>query len=209
MSRKNKAAVRSGCSLVFCIFGQPLYQLKRAVAIALLTIHFFNLGGYMLLHMYALNQSDRFMNELISKNLYNPNSLIEIKIKQSRSANAEWGDFKNIYGQIQLKETCYNYVKLKFAKDTLYVMCVPNYEKTKLVQSNIIYAKQVNDIPQDGKDHTASIKKGGADNKYSYDAVAFQFLVFKNRPPVFIKPRCLTIPSPFIPVQGRPPQLLG
>ncbi|AMR30772.1 hypothetical protein A0256_04710 [Mucilaginibacter sp. PAMC 26640] len=183
--------------------------MKRAVAIVLLTIHFFNLGGYLLLQMYALYQSDKFMNELISRNLYNPNSLIEIKIKQDKPIATDWTDFKNINGQIQLKETCYNYVKLKYAKDTLYVKCVPNYEKTKLIQSNIIYAKQVNDTPQDGKDNNSLLKKGGADSKYDHDTAEFSFLCFSNLPPLVIKPRCLAIPSPFIAVQGRPPALLG
>lgn len=163
----------------------------------------------MLLHMYVLDRSDRFMNELISKNLYNPNTLIEIKVKQNLPGITEWPDFKNVYGQIQLKEACYNYVKLKFTKDTLYVMCVPNYQKTRLIKSNIIYAKQINDIPQDSKDQNSSIKKGGADNKYSHPAATYRFLSFVNIPPLVIKPIHTGLVNPFIPVQGQPPEVLS
>ena len=186
-----------------------LRLLKRFVAIALLTIHFFNLGGYMLLHLYAVNKTDRFMNELISKNLYNPNALIQLKIKQNLPGITEWNDFKNVTGQIQLKNVSYNYVKLKFTKDTLYVMCVPNYAKTKLIESNIIYAKQINDVPQENTDHQTSLKKGGADNQYSHTEIAFSFLSLKDAPPVVIKPVYIDVTAPFIPVQGRPPQFLG
>ncbi|WP_374951300.1 hypothetical protein [Mucilaginibacter sp.] len=183
--------------------------MKRLVAIGLLTIHFFNLGGYLLLHLYALAQSDKFMNELISRNLYNPNTLIEIKVKQNLPGITEWPDFKNVNGQIQLKEACYNYVKLKFTKDTLYVLCVPNYEKTKLVKSNIIYAKEVNDIPQDSKDNHSATKKGGADNNYSHTELQYQFLLFVNVRSLILTPANTHIITPLISVESQPPEQLG
>ncbi|MBD1393167.1 hypothetical protein [Mucilaginibacter glaciei] len=183
--------------------------MKRAVAIVLLIIHFFNLGGYMLLHLYALDRSDRFMNELISKDLYNPNALIEIKVKQNLPGINEWSDYKNVNGQIQFKEACYNYVKLKFTKDTLYVMCVLNYEKTKLIKSNIIYAKEINDIPQDNKDNSAQVKKGGADNNYRNTVIEYRFLSFINLPPLVVKPLATGITEQYIPVDGQPPEYLS
>ena len=163
----------------------------------------------MLLHLYVVDKSDKFMNELISKNLYNPNALIELKIKQNLPGINEWPDFKNVSGQIQLKEACYNYVKLKFTRDTLYVMCVPNYEKTRLIKSNIIYAKQINDVPQDSKESSTSVKKGGADNKYSNPNISFCFLSFKDTPPLVTQPNYISLVDPFLPVQGRPPEVLS
>lgn len=163
----------------------------------------------MLLQLYVVNKSDQFMNELISKNLYNPNTLIQLKIKQNLPGITEWNDFKNVTGQIQLKKVAYNYVKLKFTRDTLYVMCVPNYAKTKLIASNVIYAKQINDIPQDDKDQQSSIKKGGADNKYSHTEVAFSFIAFEDEHPLVTKPVYINLTQPFIPVQGRPPEILS
>jgi hypothetical protein len=183
--------------------------MKRFVAIALLTIHFFNLGGYMLLHLYAVNKSDQFMNELISKSLYNPNTLIQLKIKQNLPGITEWNDFKNVTGHIQLKNVAYNYVKLKFTKDTLYVMCVPNYAKTRLIENNVIYAKQVNDIPQDEKSEHSSVKKGGADNTYSHPEVAFNFLSFEEEHPLVTKPHYISITPPYLSVPGQPPELLS
>lgn len=183
--------------------------MKRFVAIALLTIHFFNLGGYLLLHMYALDRSDRFMNDLISKNLYNPNSLIEIKVKQNFPGINEWSDYRNVNGQIQFKEACYNYVKLKYTKDTLYVMCVPNYEKTKLIKNNIIYAKDINDIPQDSKNDHSSIKKGGADNHYSHPSNSFDFLALNELSERVSKPMKTSIISPLMAVDAQPPEHLS
>lgn len=163
----------------------------------------------MLLQSYMVERSDKRMNELISHNLYDPNALIELKVKQNLPGITEWADYKNVSGSIQLKKACYNYVKLKFTKDTLYVMCVPNCEKTKLMVNNVIYAKQVNDIPTDKKGDNTSVKKGGADNKYDHPQLVINFLRFDNIPQQGVnKTYLITIP-PFIPVPGQPPEILG
>jgi hypothetical protein len=151
--------------------------LRRTFAIFFLVIYFFNWGGYMLLQSYMVARSDRRMNELISHNLYDPNKLVEVKVKQNLPGINEWADYKNVSGSIQLKNACYNYVKLKFTKDTLYVMCVPNYEKTKLIDNNVIYAKQVNDIPTD-KTKDAAKKAGPI--KIRLPAIVINFLRFKD-----------------------------
>ncbi|QHS55996.1 hypothetical protein GWR56_10790 [Mucilaginibacter sp. 14171R-50] len=182
--------------------------MKKFFAILLLLIHFFNWGGYMLLQNYMLELSDRRMNDLISHNLYNPNALVELKIKQNLPGINEWPDYKNVSGSIQLKNACYNYVKLKFTKDTLYVMCVPNYEKTKLIDNNVIYAKQINDIPTD-KGNDTSAKKGGPDVKYDHPQLVIRFLNFENIQPRGINKIYNLSADPFIGTPGQPPETLG
>ncbi|MFD0794360.1 hypothetical protein ACFQZX_12095 [Mucilaginibacter litoreus] len=183
--------------------------MKRLFAIVFLMIYLFNWGGYLLLQNYMVQQADSRMNQLISEGLYDPNSLIEVKIKQHLPGIFEWNDYKNVSGQLQLKNACYNYVKLKFTKDTLYVMCVPNYEKTKLIKSNIIYAKQLNDIPADKKTDGASVKKTGADSKYDHHVAIFNFMRFRNIPPQRWKTHYILISDPYIPVPGQPPEVLS
>jgi hypothetical protein len=184
--------------------------LKRIFAIVMLSIHLFNSGGYLLLQQYQVYRSDKMMNELISQNLYNPSALIEVKVAQHLPGVTEtWGDYKNIDGQVQLKNACYNYVKLKVTRDTLYLMVIQNYAKTKLIDKNIIYAKQVNDIPQGDKDHDGSLKKAGPDIKYNNPTLSYQFLAFENTAPITIKPIQVGLIDPFIPVAGQPPELLG
>ncbi len=162
----------------------------------------------MLLQNYMVERADRHMNELISNDLYDPNALVELKVKQNLPGINEWSDYKNVSGSIQLKNACYNYVKLKFTKDTLYVMCVPNCEKTKLIDNNVIYAKQINDIPdKNAKDN--SVKKGGVDNTYDHMQLVINFLRFDNIPQQgFTKTYALATP-PYIPVAGQPPEVIG
>lgn len=176
----------------------------------MLSIHLFNSGGYLLLQQYQVYCTDKQMNALISQNLYNPNALIAVKVAQHLPGVTEtWGDYKNIDGQVQLKNACYNYVKLKVTRDTLYLMVIQNYEKTKLIGKNIIYAKQVNDIPQGDKDHDGSLKKAGSDIKYHYATLNYQFTAFQNSTPLTIKPIQVGLINPFIPVAGQPPELLS
>jgi hypothetical protein len=161
----------------------------------------------MLLQSYMVAQADRRMNELISHNLYDPNKLVEVKVKQNLPGINEWADYKNVSGSIQLKNACYNYVKLKFTKDTLYVMCVPNYEKTRLIDNNVIYAKQVNDIPTDKTKDAA--KKAGTDKTYDYLRLVINFLRFKDIPPVGVNKTYQLSADPFIATPGQPPEVLS
>ena len=54
----------------------------------------------------------------------------------------------------------------------MFVMCVPNYEKTRLLNSNVICAKQLADLPVSKHDNLPSIKKSGQE---IYDFETFNF----------------------------------
>lgn len=179
------------------------------MVILLLAIHLFNAGGYLLLQEYQVYQTDKKMNDLISQNLYNPNTLVELKIPQHMGGMPETNDYKNIYGQVQLRNNCYNYVKMKITRDTLYLMVIQNYKKTKLIKSNIVYAKQINDIPQDDKDQTNAAKKSGTDIKYNHPTPDFCFESYAS----FLSHKKIVVNKdhhqPYLPVAGQPPEFLA
>lgn len=182
--------------------------MKRLFAIVFLVIYLFNWGGYLLLQNYLVARADRHMNDLISQNLYDPNSLIEVKVKLNLPGIFEWPDYKNVTGQLQLKNACYNYVKLKFTKDTLYVLCVPNYEKTKLVKSNIIYVKELNDIPTEKKGNNSLTKKGGHDN-YDHLTLQINFDIARNHDTALTLYHKIRIKHPLISLPGQPPEFFS
>ena len=113
----------------------------------MLIVLMFNIGGYMLLFQYFISQSDRFANEQISKGLYKPDELVEIKIPVNLPHIQNQTDFQGISGQVKLSDNDYNYVALKITRDTMYLMCIPNYEKTRLIGENVITAKNISDSP--------------------------------------------------------------
>ncbi len=112
------------------------------------------------------------MNEHIARNMYNVHDLIMVKLPVSMPGIQNWTDFEHISGQIQFKKACYNYVKLKLTRDTIYVMCIPNYEKTRLISDNIINAKQIDDLPG-AKGNTMMLKKPGID-KFNLAILIFE-----------------------------------
>ena len=65
----------------------------------------------------------------------------------------DWKDYQYISGQVQFQNNSYNYVKMKMTRDTVYLMCIPNYKKTRLLNQNIINARKIADIPNTRKEH--------------------------------------------------------
>ncbi len=128
------------------------------------------MGGYQMLYQYFIYQSDKVMNEHIAKDQYNVNDLVQVKIPVSMPGISNETTYQSISGKIQFRNGCYNYVKLKLTTDTMFVMCIPNYEKTRLVSSNIICAKQLADLPASKHDNLPSLKKSGQD---IYNLVTF------------------------------------
>jgi hypothetical protein len=183
--------------------------LKKIVAIALLIVHLFNAGGYMVLFQYLINRSDAFVEQQISKGLYNTHDLVEIKVPVHLSEIEDWNSYEHVSGQVQLNGgSCYNYVKLKMTRDTLFIMCIPNYKTTRLTNANVIYARQVSDTPLNKKGTTNTVKT------FSYNAyqpVAYAYVI---KPPVtLIKPYIAfippSIPTGFTNSLDQPPKLVG
>nr|WP_067060490.1 hypothetical protein [Mucilaginibacter sp. L294] len=143
----------------------------------MLAVLVFNMGGYALLFEYFIKASDQFANEQISKGYYRHDELVEIKIPVRMPYVQEQRQYENVSGQIQVKGNYYNYVALKMTRDTMYVKCLPNYAKTKLVNDNVITAKQISDTPLAKKNHLPVVKKTGLDNDYNYTIALFDLTV--------------------------------
>jgi hypothetical protein len=179
--------------------------LKKIFAIFMLAVLVFNMGGYMLLFQYFMKASDQFANEQISKGYYRPDELVEIKIPVRMPYVQEQRQYENISGQIQLKGNCYNYVALKMTRDTMYVKCIPNYTKTKLVNDNVITAKEISDTPLAKKNHLPLVKKTGLDNDYNYTIALFNLPVpakSTRSQLVYIAPKTL---STYLSAPAQPP----
>jgi hypothetical protein len=137
------------------------------LAMAMLALLLFNSGGYALLFQYFIYRSDNSVNERINNNQYKNTDLFEVKIPVHLNIT-DWNEYELVSGQVQLRDNSYNYAELKMTRDTMYLMCIPNPEKGRLVNANIIYAKYVNDIPMNKKSHAPSVKKVISENVYNY-----------------------------------------
>ena len=127
----------------------------------------FNLGGYQLLFQYFIYQSDNFITEQINNNRYKSTDLVEVKIPVHLIIS-DWDAFQPIGGQVRFKDKVYNYAELRLTRDTMYLMCIPNHEKARIINAKNAYNKQINDIPVNKKSNLPLIKKNISENYYTH-----------------------------------------
>jgi hypothetical protein len=177
--------------------------LKKLVAIVLLSIHLFNIGGQLAFHQFLVYRSDKFFNDQISKNHYKLDDLSEIKVPVNMPGITDWTSFQNLSGRVQFKDASYNYVKIKITRHAIYLICVPNYETTHLSDQNIISARQIADIPVSRKDHVPF-------GKVNLTVYHCQIAYYQFSAPLIITTKnidnsyCI-IPNTFITGPGQPP----
>lgn len=116
-------------------------------------IHLFNLGGYMIVHQYLVYKSDQFYNEQAKKGLYNIFDVSEIKVPYHSAEIKDSKSFHEVSGSVRFKNASYNYVAVQKTRDTLHLLCVPNYETTILASHNVISIPNIKDIPVPKKEH--------------------------------------------------------
>lgn len=149
--------------------------MKKSLAIALLSLHLFSLYGNAVLYQFMVYRSDRLFNEQISKDRYKLDDLFEVKLPVHMPGIQDWVEYVHISGQVQFKDNSYNYVKLRMTRDTVFLMCVPNYQTTRLHQQNIIDARKIADVPFSKKGHVPLIKTV-AIAEYNYQTIQYRFL---------------------------------
>lgn len=151
--------------------------MKKAISALLLTVYLFNIGGKLVLHQYFSFLSDKFFNEQIGKGFYNTGDLTEVILPVNMPNVVDWKDYENISGQIKFENASYNYVKMKITRTALYLMCIPDYQTTKLSAQNIIDVKQTTNSPIPKKSHVPYGKMAPA-GLFNYTFAPFAFSPF-------------------------------
>jgi len=171
----------------------------------MLSLLLFNLGGYMLLFQFLIYRSDTSIIENINNNCYKSSDLVEVKMPVHLNI-ADWHDYEVIGGQVKFKEHIYNYAELKLTRDTMYLLCLPNRDKTRLAKMNISYAKQITGIPQNKKSHMPDAKKLFSGNDYLYPASAANKIISSDKAqPVTGYNRLSIVKTPSA-IPGQPPE---
>ena len=173
----------------------------------MLFVILFNLGGYSLFFQYMINRSDNKIIDRINHNHYHNSDLVEVKIPVDLPTLQDWTEFEAVSGQVQFKNNKYNYAEIKMTRDTLYLLVIPNRDRTKLVNANIIYAKQVNDIPLSKKSHSSLVKKSISETEYRYTTLNYKITVPAANTERYNDHSFLNIIKLSLGVPGQPPQV--
>jgi hypothetical protein len=179
--------------------------LKRLIIFALLGIHLFTIGGYMPVLEYLIHQSDVQIVKEIYDNKINTKKLIELKIPVHLPDVQSWSDFEHVEGQVVLKDTFYNYVRMKITRDTLDLLCIPNTAKTRLQKANVILAKEFSDVPLGKKGHDGSTKRS-IDLQYHFISTSYVY----DREPIPLTQKYSDVVAkllnPCLKTRGQPPE---
>jgi hypothetical protein len=132
--------------------------LKKLVTTILLAVHLFNIAGPLLIYQYLEYQSGRVFEEQSSKNNYALEDLFEVKLPVNIPTVQDWKSYEYVSGRVEFNNNDYNYVKLKMTRDTIYLVCIPNYKTTKLNSNNVIDARNIADVPVNKKEHLPASK---------------------------------------------------
>ena len=122
--------------------------MKKVTALFFGALFLFNLFGYRFVVEYLQNKANAQLEARLDNNLYNDSQLIELKVPLHLPYLTTWPDFQRYDGEIELEGLSYKYVKRKVANDTLYLMCIPNPQKTHLETAKNDFFKATNDLMQ-------------------------------------------------------------
>jgi len=120
--------------------------LKKIAAILLLALMVFNLAGYRFLFNVIENKATAKLEQKISNGQYSDEQLVEIRIPLNMPYYSD-KDYESVYGETDWNGEHYRYVKRKISGNTLYLLCLPNKEKTSITKVKNEFTKAVNDIP--------------------------------------------------------------
>lgn len=121
-------------------------NLKRIAAILLLALMVFSLVGYRWLFSVIENKATAQLEQKISAGQYTDDQLVEIRIPLDMPYYSDQ-DYEEVYGETDFNGEHYRYVKRKVSGNTLYLLCIPNKQKTEIVKAKNEFAKALNDIP--------------------------------------------------------------
>ena len=130
----------------FPYFSDLNLALKQLLTILLLAIHLFNFGGYRLVFDQLEKHSGKTMVQRIDADAYHDQDLVEVRVPINLPYQTSWKEFERYDGEIYMNGVHYNYVKRKIQNDTLILLCLPNTEKTRLMNARETFFSLVNDL---------------------------------------------------------------
>ena len=120
--------------------------MKKIAAILLLSIMVFNLAGYRWLFSAIEKKATAKLEQKISTGEYREDQLVEIRIPLNMPYYSD-KEYEDVYGETDFNGEHYRYVKRKVSGNTLYLLCLPNKEKTNIAKAENEFTQAVNDVP--------------------------------------------------------------
>ncbi len=127
-----------------------------------------------------MQQSNQQFVQQLDQHAYNESELVEVGIPLHLPYIQNSGAFERIDGSVENNGIHYNFVKRRIHNDTLYIMCLPNQQKTELAKGKSSYAGEVNDFASGKKEKESTVKKAGPNAEYSNEIAQYNFVLTDN-----------------------------
>jgi hypothetical protein len=124
---------------------------KKSVAIGMLIVFLFNVGGYYFIFWGLRIHADQVLNARIDAELYADYETVELKIPVTLPYPPQQQEFTRSKGKFEHNGQHYQVVKHKLENDTLYMVCIKDQQEKELVAAMSDYAKLANDLPASSK----------------------------------------------------------
>ncbi len=120
--------------------------MKRIAAILLLGMLLFNWGGHRLLTDYLEQRADDQLQAELDRDQYSEADLIRIKVFAALPYGVSTEQYERVNGSININGISYTYVKRRFYKDSLELLCIPNTAKTSIQNARDEFFRLANDF---------------------------------------------------------------
>jgi hypothetical protein len=182
---------------------------RKASAIIFLLLYLYNFIGYKAIFAYLEEKASNHLVSKIDRGQYRDDELIEVKVPYPSLYAPNWDDYARYDGEIELGGKHYNFVKRKFANDTLYLLCLPNAVNTRLASAKNKFSEAVAEAATSGKEKS----KSGAANLLKSLSSDWNFFLnnYELNCPAALQDKCIagsssTLFDTFIPSFYKPPQ---
>ena len=155
---------------------------------------------------YFINLSEKKFVAQIDGNKYDDAQLVEITIPLNLPYMQNSGEFERVDGTVEKDGVNYNYVKRRIHNDTLYILCLPNNERTLLIKEKSKYAAGVNDFETAKKEKKSSTKKTVNAFEYCNNLVQYQLTLPGTTAIIQNTYFAVDLSSIAVDKPGRPPQ---
>lgn len=122
--------------------------MRKLTAIFFLLLFLFNIAGYKGFFFFLTQSADERLAEKIKEGNDLEKDLIMVKFPFNVPYLSDSKDFESMDGEVNVKGVIYNYVKRKIARDTLFLLCIENKEKTLIEKKRADFFNMVNDLDE-------------------------------------------------------------
>lgn len=121
-------------------------MVKKLLAILLLAFLLFNWGGYRMISSYLEQESEQNLQAELDQDIYDEAALIHIKVAANLPYTNSTATYEKANGSVEINGVSYTYVKRRFYLDSLELLCIPNMEKTGIINARDDFFRLANDF---------------------------------------------------------------